>query len=62
MICFSNEKEAAIKEINKYKRWKTEKYKNISQNNVPAENSNNTILMNIKNTYHMRKTGKTAVK
>ena len=33
IICFSNQKEAAvaIKETSKYKRWKTEEYKNISQ-------------------------------
>ena len=31
MICFSIEKEAAIaiKETNKYKRWKPEEYKNF---------------------------------
>ena len=43
MICFSNEKEAAIaiKKTNKYKRWKAEEYKNISQNKMYPENSNN---------------------
>ena len=43
MICFSNEKEAAIavKETYKYKRWKTEEYKNISQNKLYPEDNNN---------------------
>ena len=41
MISFSNENEAAIaiKKTNKYKRWKTEEYKNVSQskNNISRE-------------------------
>ena len=43
MICFSNEKEAAIamKETNKYTRWKAEKYKDTSQNKMYPENNNN---------------------
>ena len=43
MLCFSNEKEAAIaiKETNKYKKWKAEEYKNISQNKLYPENNNN---------------------
>ena len=43
VICFSDEKEAVIeiKEIDKYKRWKIEEYKNISQNKMYPENSNN---------------------
>ena len=41
MICFSNEKEAAIaiKETNKYKRWSAEVYKNISQSKMYPENN-----------------------
>ena len=43
MICFSNEKEAAIaiKETNKYKRWKAEEYKNVSQSKRYLENNSN---------------------
>ena len=41
MISFSNENEAAIaiKKTNKYKRWKTEEYKNVSKskNNISRE-------------------------
>ena len=42
-ICFSNEKEAtiAIKETNKYKRWKAEEYKNVSQSKIYPENKCN---------------------
>ena len=41
MICFSNEKEAAIaiKETNKYKRWSAEVYKNVSQSKMYPENN-----------------------
>ena len=40
MICFSNEKEAAIaiKETNRYKRWTAEVYKNVSQSKMYPEN------------------------
>ena len=43
MICFSNEKEAAIaiKETNKYKRWRAEEYKNVSQSKRYLENNSN---------------------
>ena len=43
MICFSIEKEAAIaiKETNKYKRWKPEEYKNFSQSKMYPENNSN---------------------
>ena len=43
MICFSNEKEAAIaiKETNKYKRWKAEEYKNVSQSERYLESNSN---------------------
>ena len=43
MICFSNEKEAAIaiKERTKYKRWKAEEYKNFSQRKMYPENNSN---------------------
>ena len=43
MICFSNEKEAtiAIKETNKYKRWKAEEYKNVAQSKMYPENKYN---------------------
>ena len=43
MICFSNEKEATIviKETNKYKMWKSEEYKRISQNKMYPENNSN---------------------
>ena len=43
MICFFNEKEAAIaiKETNKYKRWKAEEYKNVSQSKRYLENNSN---------------------
>ena len=43
MICFSNEKEAAIaiKERTKYKRWKAEEYKNFSQRKMYLENNSN---------------------
>ena len=42
MICFSNEKEAAItiKETNKYKWWTVAEYKNVSQKKLHSENSN----------------------
>ena len=43
MKCFFNEKEAAIaiKETNKYKRWKAEEYKNVSQSKRYLENNSN---------------------
>ena len=43
VICFSNEKETAIaiKETNKYKRWKAEEYKNVSQSKRYLENNSN---------------------
>ena len=43
VICFSNEKQAAIavKETNKYKRWKAEEHKNFSQNKMYPENNSN---------------------
>ena len=43
IICFSNEKETviAIKETNKYKRWKSEEYKNVSEDQLYSENNNN---------------------
>ena len=43
VICFSNEKETAIaiKETNKYKRWKAEEYKNVSEDKLYPENNNN---------------------
>ena len=42
MICFSNEKEAAItiKEKNKYKWWTAAEYKNVSQSKLHSENNN----------------------
>ena len=53
MICFSNEKKAAvaIKETNKYNRWKAEEYKNTLQ-----------ITKNIKNINLMKNNDKTTVK
>ena len=42
VICFSNEKKAAIavKETKKYKRWKAEEHKTISQTKLYPENNN----------------------
>ena len=61
MICFSNEKEAAIaiKETNKYKRWSAEVYKNVSQSKMYPEN--NSHEYNLKE-YQKHKSEKTNVK
>ena len=61
MICFSNEKEAAIaiKETNKYKRWTAEVYKNVSQSKMYPEN--NSHEYNLKE-YQKHKSEKTNVK
>ena len=63
MICFSNEKEAAIavKETNKYKRWKAEEYKNVSQSKRYLENSNECNLKEYQK-HKSHKKGKTTVK
>ena len=41
MICFSNEKEAAIviKQTNKYKRWTAEVYRIVLQSKMYPENN-----------------------
>ena len=63
MICFSNEKEAAIaiKERTKHKRWKTEEYKNFHNVKcIQRTTAMNKISNNIKNINHIK--GKTTVK
>ena len=64
MICFSNEKEAAIavKETNKYKRWKAEEYKNVSQSKRYLENNSNECNLEEYQKHKSHKNGKRKVK
>ena len=65
MVCFSNEKEAAIaiKETNKYRRWKAEEYKKVSQSKMyPENNSNENNLKEYQKHKSHEKQSKTTVR